>query len=62
MRVILFILFILASINGVVIGSDVVSAMQQTVQYLSFLIATIFFVGAAIIDAIIVNSKKKEDK
>jgi len=60
MRVILFILFILFLINGVMIGNSAISAMQQTVQYLSLLIASVFFTGAAIIDTMIKHQKKEE--
>ncbi len=58
MRILFFIMFILFLGNGITMNA--ISAIQQIVVYLSYLIGAIFFVGAGIIEAI--DSLKKQIK
>ncbi|NRA59805.1 MAG: hypothetical protein HRU25_02630 [Psychrobium sp.] len=59
MNILFFILGLLAYVMGYSVFSSAKSAMHETVGLLIFLIGTVFFVGAGIIDAI--NKKSKID-
>jgi hypothetical protein len=52
MRIFLFILFILSLLAGAIILADAKSATHEIEAFLLFLIAAVFLVGAAIVDAI----------
>jgi hypothetical protein len=52
MRIFLFILFILSLLAGAIILADAKSATNEIEAFLLFLIAAVFLVGAAIVDAI----------